>query len=591
MAEYGISPAIKSDSSSTSGTGASFWNYSIQYLNLGIHSLIPPYSIITDSTFYIEVKRNGASSSTWDTDIKLYIAYAKDYKTSIYTIYQKDDAIGTSYKAFSGSIPTKYFYSGTANAGNPNGWDSYVIYCDGTLSRTYTLTNPIIRVDYIAPTFVISLTAGTGGTVSGGGTYNVVGGSATIKATPNANYRFVKWSDGNTNAERTITVSESDISANVTNLSYTATFELITYNLTVNAGTGGAVSGGGTYTTGSSVTISATPKAGYKFVKWSDGNTSASRTVTVTANATYTATFIPIFVSYDSIFSFSKWKEKGITAASRGTISNITNTGFSMTASGDDAYTVYSHIFPVVAGKTYTLEYEATGGASGSSVESFVFFHSNSNDYSWSVCKNSYSRKWSFTVPDGYSWASIRVDANITGETIVYNNFRIYPSDYDYMGSTLSATDRSDIAAWSVPTPTRSNYTFLGWYTQPNGGGTKYTASSTYPSDDLTLYSSWKINTYTITTSATNGTVTGGGTYDYGSTVTLTATANRGYKFLKWSDGVTTATRQVTVTGNATYTAVFMVDKIIADTSFAKKILIDTSEVKAVYIDTVKVYG
>lgn len=590
MSEYGISPAIRSSSSEISGSSLNLRQY-LTYEKTGLKALIPPYSIITDATFYVEAKRDGADSSTWNADIKLYIAYVDDYKTPVYTFCEKDGEVGTSYKGFSGSIPTKYFYSGTANAGEPNGWDSYVMHCSATLLRTYKLTNLICRVDYTAPTFVVSVKAGTGGTVSGSGTYNVVGGSATIKATPNANYRFVKWSDGDTNAERTITVSESDISANVTNLSYTATFELITYNLTVNADTGGSVSGGGTYTTGSSVTISATPKAGYKFVKWNDGNTSASRTVTVTANATYTATFIPIFVTYDSIFSFSKWKEKGISASTRGTISNITDTGFTMTASIDDAYTVYSHIFPVEAGKTYTLEFEATGGASSTSFESFVFFHSSSSDYSWSALKNSYANKWNFTVPDGYSWASIRVDANLSGETITYNNFRIYPTDYSYMGSTVSAANRSDIAAWSIPTPTRSNYTFLGWYTQPNGGGTKYTASSTYPSDDLTLYSSWKINTHTITTSATNGTVTGGGTYDYGSTVTLTATANRGYKFVKWSDGVTTATRQVTVTGNATYTAIFMVDKIMADTSFAQKILIDTSEVKAIYIDTTKVYG
>jgi uncharacterized repeat protein (TIGR02543 family) len=86
-----------------------------------------------------------------------------------------------------------------------------------------------IEFDYTPPTYVISLTAGTGGTVSGAGTYNV-GSTATIKATPNAGYRFVKWSeDGNTSATRTITKTTNDISANVTNLSYTAIFEPIIY--------------------------------------------------------------------------------------------------------------------------------------------------------------------------------------------------------------------------------------------------------------------------------------------------------------------------------------------------------------------------
>ena len=53
----------------------------------------------------------------------------------------------------------------------------------------------------------------------------------------------------------------------------------------------GTVSGGGTYSSGQVISISATPNAGYRFVQWQDGNTSNPRTVTVTANATYTAYF------------------------------------------------------------------------------------------------------------------------------------------------------------------------------------------------------------------------------------------------------------------------------------------------------------
>ena len=62
---------------------------------------------------------------------------------------------------------------------------------------------------------------------------------------------------------------------------------------------------------------------------------------------------------------------------------------------------------------------------------------------------------------------------------------------------------------------------------------------------------------YTITTSATNGTVTGGGTYNEGTVIQLTATPNECYEFTRWSDGNTDNPRTVTVTGNATYTAEF----------------------------------
>ena len=45
---------------------------------------------------------------------------------------------------------------------------------------------------------------------------------------------------------------------------------------------------------GASITISATPKTGYKFYQWSDGNTNTSRVITVYGDASYTAVFVPI---------------------------------------------------------------------------------------------------------------------------------------------------------------------------------------------------------------------------------------------------------------------------------------------------------
>ena len=54
------------------------------------------------------------------------------------------------------------------------------------------------------------------------------------------------------------------------------------------------------------------------------------------------------------------------------------------------------------------------------------------------------------------------------------------------------------------------------------------------------------------------GNVTGGGTYPYGSVVALNAIPKTDYEFLNWNDGVTTAARSVTVTGNATYVAHFV---------------------------------
>ena len=54
----------------------------------------------------------------------------------------------------------------------------------------------------------------------------------------------------------------------------------------------GTVSGGGTYSEGSRVNITATPKSGYQFDKWSDGNTQSTRTINVTKNESFVAQFI-----------------------------------------------------------------------------------------------------------------------------------------------------------------------------------------------------------------------------------------------------------------------------------------------------------
>lgn len=53
----------------------------------------------------------------------------------------------------------------------------------------------------------------------------------------------------------------------------------------------GTVTGGGTYAENVQATLTATAKSGYTFVKWQDGNTTNPRTITVTKNETYTATF------------------------------------------------------------------------------------------------------------------------------------------------------------------------------------------------------------------------------------------------------------------------------------------------------------
>ena len=70
------------------------------------------------------------------------------------------------------------------------------------------------------------------------------------------------------------------------------------YTLTASAGDGGSVSGGGTFASGTQVSLTATPTSGYSFSGWSNGTTANPLTVTLNSNTSITANFQVIVNSY-----------------------------------------------------------------------------------------------------------------------------------------------------------------------------------------------------------------------------------------------------------------------------------------------------
>jgi hypothetical protein len=69
------------------------------------------------------------------------------------------------------------------------------------------------------------------------------------------------------------------------------------YTLTASAGDGGSVTGGGTFASGTKVSLIATPSSGYSFSEWSNGSTTNPLTVTLNSNTSITANFEVISVS------------------------------------------------------------------------------------------------------------------------------------------------------------------------------------------------------------------------------------------------------------------------------------------------------
>ena len=70
---------------------------------------------------------------------------------------------------------------------------------------------------------------------------------------------------------------------------------------------------------------------------------------------------------------------------------------------------------------------------------------------------------------------------------------------------TLKANYKDDEI--TLPNASREGYTFTGWFTATSGGTSIGTAGGKYiPTEDVTLYAQWKINTYNITVDPGDGT-------------------------------------------------------------------------------------
>ena len=123
--------------------------------------------------------------------------------------------------------------------------------------------------------YIISATvnpSGTG-TVSGTGSYYHFA-TCTLTANPNTGYHFVNWTL-NGNEVSTSATYQFEVSGAAT---YTANFEINEYTVEANAypAQSGTVEGAGTYTHGTTCTLTAIPSVGYHFSHWSQGSTSLS---------------------------------------------------------------------------------------------------------------------------------------------------------------------------------------------------------------------------------------------------------------------------------------------------------------------------
>lgn len=155
---------------------------------------------------------------------------------------------------------------------------------------------------HVPTSSTLTLNASSGGTVGGGGGKNS-GDSVTATATPNSGYRFVSWTTGGFNG--TVVSTSASYSFVMPAQGYTLYANFITNGTLLTAtpcpAAGGATTGTNGYNPGQSVTVTATPAAGYTWGNWTTGScggtvvsTSQSYTFTMPATATTVyANFVP----------------------------------------------------------------------------------------------------------------------------------------------------------------------------------------------------------------------------------------------------------------------------------------------------------
>ena len=429
--------------------------------------------------------------------------------TYTYRVYRNGTAIATNVSG------TTYTDSSLANGT----YNYYVTtnYYGGESDHSNTI-NVTVGGSSVY-TIAVSAEPAAGGnvSVSGSGTFNY-NQSCTITATPNTGYTFVNWTKNgtqvSTNATYTFNVTES--------ATYVAHFQLQTYTITAtaNPAAGGNVSGGGTYNHGATCNLTATANPGYTFVNWTEGgtqiSTNPSLSFTVTSNRTLVANFQQ---------------------------QSYTVTATAQPAAGGN----------VSGGGTFTYGASCTLTATANSGYTFVNWTKNGTQVSTSA-------NYTFTVTESATYI-----ANFSTQSYV-----ITATADPAAGGTISGSggyNYGDVC--NLIATANAGYTFVNWTKNGAQVSTQPSLSFTV-TESATYIAHFQIQSYNVTVTANpaaGGTVSGGGTFNYGQSCTVHATANTGYNFINWTENgspvSTDADYTFTVQGNRNLVAVFGVGSFV----------------------------
>jgi hypothetical protein len=311
--------------------------------------------------------------------------------------------------------------------------DNVSVGAVGTYTFNNITANHTISATFTPITFIITSSAGSGGSISPSGSSTVnYGTNQTYTITPNTGYRIVSVLADNISVGAVSTYTFSNV---LTNHTISVSFTQITLSITSSAATGGSISPSGltTVTYGSNTSFNITPSFGYDIANVKVDNVSVGVPSTytfnnVTSDHTISATFTTASYSITgSAGSGGSISPTGITKANHGASLSYAitpNPGYRITdvlidnvSSGPVSSYTFSNIvsnhtisasFAII---TYTLT--ASSGPGGNITPSGTI-----------VVNTGTSRTYSISPSVGYYIADVKADNSSVGpvSTYTFNN-------------------------------------------------------------------------------------------------------------------------------------------------------------------------
>ena len=399
------------------------------------------------------------------------------------------------------------------------------------------------------------------GTVTGGGIY-AYHTTVTILASPSEGAHFVQWSDGNTENPRTVIISSDTV------LVAQFAYNMYDLDLSVNDTSLGSVSGGGTYSYNSVVTISAIPNEGCHFVQWNDGSTTNPRTLTVTGDISYIAQFA---VNVYSIMVSSASPAMGTVSGGGAyahntifTISAIPATGYHFVQWNDGnsdnprtlAATHNATYIAQFAVNTYTLNVASAQSALGTVSGGGTYMYNSLVTISAVPNYGYHFVQWDDAGTDNPRTVRIVRDTTYTAQFDT-NTYRVTALSSDFSGgSVLGGGTYNYLTLVTLTAQPSPHYHFVQWSDSlPNNPRTITLVC------DTQLTAQFQIDSHFVAVSSANpamGHTSGSTTVAYGNVLYISATPNYGYHFSGWSDGNLQNPRRVVVTSDTSFYAQFV---------------------------------